>query len=449
MFQVGQKTIKNKRMKKGVHFLLCVCAISCMAVTCKKQSAGDPVNPPGDTALVNTSHLDYLYTPVTFSTGTNAAGVFIYAEAPDYHLVADSDEGYTCVDDVSRAALVYLRSNKFSTDTATQSKVFKLISFLLEMQSSNGYFYNFLLTGNQINTNGITSINNPDWWSWRALQTLTEGSPLIKIKNPQLSEKMDQAVNKLVAAIKTDMVNRPQTTKEVSGITVPQWLPAGSGTDQAALLILGLIPYCTNTNDTVMTAYVKKLADGIALMQQGNAANYPYGAFLSWENTWHAYGNDQAYALLKAGVFLNDPLYTSKAMTEVDNFYPWLLQNGLKSSFVVANNGSGIQLTSEKSFEQIAYGIRPMVFAAIEAYRLTGQNKYADMAGHLSAWFLGKNSANRIMYSIATGRCYDGISSAANVNINSGAESTIEALLTMERVERYPAVKIALNKYKK
>jgi hypothetical protein len=436
-------------MKKGIQFILWICAISCTAVNCKKQDTDSPVIPPDDTTLINTSHLDYLYTPVTFSDGTNAAGVYIYAEAPDYHLVADSDEGYTCVDDVSRAALVYLRSNKFSSDTLVQSKAFKLIKFLLQMQSSNGYFYNFLLTTNQINMNGTTSINNPGWWSWRALQTLTEGSPVVKVLNTELADKMDQAVSKLVAAIKTGMVNIPQTTKLVSGITVPQWLPAGSGTDQAALLILGLIPYCTKTNDAVMIAYVKKLADGIALMQQGDATHYPYGAFLSWENTWHAYGNDQAYALLKAGVFLNDPQYTSKALAEVDNFYPWLLQNGLKSSFVVTNNGSGVQLSSEKSFEQIAYGVRPMVFAAIEAYRLTGNDKYADVAGRLSAWFLGNNVVSKNMYSLATGRCYDAISSTANVNINSGAESTIEALLAMQRVESYPAVKIALNKYKK
>jgi hypothetical protein len=35
------------------------------------------------------------------------------------------------------------------------------------------------------------------------------------------------------------------------------------------------------------------------------------------------------------------------------------------------------------------------------------------------------------------------------VNVNSGAESTIEALFTMQQVEQYPAVKAALNKYKK
>ena len=436
-------------MKKGIQFLLCLCAISCMAVTCKKQSSGSSVIPPADTSLVNTNHLDYLTITITFPDGTNAAGVWIYSDAPNYNFTAASGEGYTCVDDVSRAALVYLRSSKFSSDTSTQNKAFKLVNFLLEMQSSNGYFYNFLLTDTQINMFGPTSINNAEWWSWRALQTLTEAEPLIKNMNAPLAAKIDIAVNKLVATLKTDMVNLPQTTKVVNGITVPQWLPAGSGTDQVALLILGLIPYCTNNNDAVMSAYVKKLADGLAMMQQGDATHFPYGAFLSWENTWHAYGNEQAYALLKAGIFFNDAGYTAKGLAEVDNFYPWLLQNGLKSSFVVSSNGSGIQLTSAKSYDQIAYGIKPMVFAAIEAYKLTGLVKYADLAGHLSAWFLGANDASQNMYSLTTGRCYDGISSTTSVNYNSGAESTIEALLTMERVEGYPVVKTALNKYKK
>ena len=436
-------------MKKETWFLICLCALSCIEVSCKKQQDNTIITPPKDTILININHLNYLYTPVTFSTGTHAAGVYIYAEFPDYHLVGSATEGYTCVDDVSRAALVYLRSNNFSIDTAIQSKAFNLIKFIIEMQSANGYFYNFLLPGDQINTNGPTSINSAQWWSWRALQTLTEASPLIKIKNAQLSGLIDQAVFKLVTKIKADLINIPQTTKVVSGITVPQWLPVGSGTDQAALLILGLIPYCKATNDAVLTAYVKKLADGISLMQQGDAAHYPYGCFLSWENTWHAYGNDQAYALFTAGAFLNDASYTAKALAEVDNFYPWLLQNGMKSSFVVTKNSGQVQVVSEKSFDQIAYGIRPMVFASIEAFKITGQEKYADLAGHLSAWLLGLNDAGKNMYSITTGRCYDAITSAGNINLNSGAESTIEALLTLQKVENYPAIKAALNKYKK
>lgn len=90
-----------------------------------------------------------------------------------------------------------------------------------------------------------------------------------------------------------------------------------------------------------------------------------------------------------------------------------------------------------------------MVFAAIEAFKITGQDKYADLAGHLCAWFLGANETGKNIYSVTTGRCFDAISSAGTININSGAESTIEALLALERVENYPAVLAALNKYKK
>ena len=417
-----------------------------MAVTCNKQSNNNPP-PPVDSSLVNTNHLDYLYTPVTFSTGTKAAGVFIYAEAPDYHRVADVDEGFTCVDDVARATQVYLRSGKFSSDTSVQNKTFNLIRFILEMQSSNGYFYNFLFPDLTINTNGATSINNANWWSWRALYALSEAAPLVRSKDSQLADKIDAAISRIIATIKTDLVPIPKTNKISNGIVVPQWLPAGSGTDQAAIIILGLIP--SAANDPVLTSFIKKLADGIALMQQGDATHFPYSCILSWENTWHAYGADQAFALMKAGAFLNDASYTNKGITVVDNFYPWLLKNGIKSSFEVQSNGVDITLLSEKSYDQIAYGIRPMVTAAVEAYRLTNQEKYADIAGHLAAWFFGANDANKIMYSVSTGRCFDGIQSSSSVNTNSGAESTIEALLTMESVESNSAVKADFNKYKK
>ena len=121
--------------------------------------------------------MDNLYTPFKFSTGINVAGVYIYSEAPDYHLVGDVDEGFTCIDDVARALQVYIRKNGFASDTAVRNKVFNLIRFILEMQSSNGYFYNFLFPDLSINKSGPTSINKPNWWSWRALYALSEAGP--------------------------------------------------------------------------------------------------------------------------------------------------------------------------------------------------------------------------------------------------------------------------------
>lgn len=424
-------------------------AMSIVSATCSKQGGNTILPPPVDSGLVNSRHLDDLYTPIVFPNSAHAAGIFIYSNYPDYHPVDATGEGFTCVDDVSRAALFYLRSEHFSSDTAIQSKAFNLLQFILEMQSDNGYFYNFLFSNSLINKGGATSIAGANWWSWRALQTFTEATPIIKNVNAQLSGRIDLAVQKLIAAIKTDLVNLPLTTSLVSGITIPQWLPLGSASDQAATLILGLISYCTVTNDIIITDYIRKLADGIAMMQQGDATHYPYSLFLSFENQWHAYGSDQACALLAAGNFLQDTSYIRKGLDEVDNFYPWLFINGFESAITLTNNSGLLQATSENRYDQIAYGFRPMVFAAIEAYKITGQEKYADIAGHAAAWFLGNNSANTNMYSTSTGICFDAISTGNNVNLNSGAESTIEALLTLQRVEQYPSIKAALTMHKK
>jgi hypothetical protein len=433
---------------KEILFIFYVSMISFLSA-CQNKNAERQLNTIADSTFINTKHLDRLYIPIIFRDTVKAAGIYIYAEAPDYHLVGDSDEGFTCVDDVSRAALFYLRSKNFSTDTFIQNKAFNLIHFILEMQSENGYFYNFLFPDNTINKEGKTSINKPDWWSWRALQTLTEAAPTIKRIDVQLSQKINTAIRKIIAKIKSEVATFPLITKKVKGITVPQWLPGGSAADQASILLIALIDHCSFHHDRELKNYIRNLADGIALMQQGNETQFPYSCFLSWENVWHAYGNDQAYALIKAGKFLKNSEYINKALAEVNNFYPWLLKNGMKSSFTITKKGNEFLSAEEKQFEQIAYGIRSMIFAATEAYDVTGDQKYAGIATQLSAWFFGANDANEIMYDKNTGRCYDGINAKDSINKNSGAESTIEALLALQKIENYPSIVSELNKYKK
>lgn len=440
-------------MKRSLVLYISLSFATCIAAC--NRDATSPDNNGGNgnnntsNSIVNYSHLNNLCTTIKFSDGVTGIGVYIYSNAPNYTNTDAPGEGYTCVDDVSRTALAYLRSNQFATDTAVRNKVFGLLNFVLEMQSSTGYFYNFLLTGNQINTSGSTSANTPNWWSWRALQALTEAGPIVKTYNTDLSNKIDVAVSKLIDAIKQNQVNKPQTTTTINGITIPQWLPAESGADQAAILILGLIPYAQTTGDDVIKSYIKKLADGIAMMQQGAATQTPYGCFLSSGSSWHAYGCDQSYALLRAGLYLNETSYKDKALVEVKNFYTWLLNAGMKSSFDVINQGGAISLANQNSYPQIAYDLRPMIFASIEAYTQTGDAAYADIAGHLAAWFLGSNAASVNMYSSATGVTYDGITAYNTVNKNSGAESTIEAILALQRVEANASVLSAMNKYKK
>ena len=175
-----------------------------------------------------------------------------------------------------------------------------------------------------------------------------------------------------------------------------------------------------------------QLADGIILMQAGDSLNFPYGAFLSWNNTWHGYGNIQSYALLKTGVLLGKKDYIDKALVEVDNFYPWLIKNGFLNYFNLKKTEGKYEITEEQKFPQIAYGIRPVVYACAEAYRITGKEKYLDLAKQAAAWLTGKNPAGKAMWDPATGRGYDGIISNEKINMNSGAESTIEALLALQ-----------------
>ncbi|MDP9202914.1 MAG: sugar ABC transporter substrate-binding protein, partial [Gemmatimonadota bacterium] len=70
----------------------------------------------------------------------------------------------------------------------------------------------------------------------------------------------------------------------------------------------------------------------------------------------------------------------------------------------------------------------------------TGERRYAVFAGLAASWFLGANSAGVSVYDEKSGRTFDGIDgpSSAQVNRNSGAESTIEALLALQAVTGNP-----------
>ena len=168
-------------------------------------------------------------------------------------------------------------------------------------------------------------------------------------------------------------------------------------------------------------------------MQQGDTAKFPYGAFLSFENGWHAYAADQAYALQRVGKQLNKPDWITAARKEIDNFYPYLLKEGFLESFSVEARDGGLVLLQSSKFPQIAYGIRPMIWATMEAYDQTKDAKYLALAKQIYGWFGGKNVASTVMYDPATGRGYDGLLSNTRINQNAGAESTIESLWAVQK----------------
>src|SRR4030042_6549678 len=76
--------------------------------------SGACTNPdtPHAGSLINTSHLEHLYQEININESLYIGTIWIYSNAPDYQLVTDDDEGFTCVDDVSRALVFYCRQYK-------------------------------------------------------------------------------------------------------------------------------------------------------------------------------------------------------------------------------------------------------------------------------------------------------------------------------------------------
>lgn len=393
--------------------------------------------------LVNTKHLDHLYQEINVD-GKSFGIIHIYSEYPDYHWVGDEDEGIACIDDAARAAIFYMKHSTQYNNPSSKEKAKKLVEFVLYMQSENGFFYNFILQDYSINKTFRTSIAEPNWWSWRAMWCLTEAYEFFKNDDKLFTQRIEQSLAKIVTATKSYFTSA-KTTIDLNGFKRPTWLPFQFAADQASLIVVSLSNYYKSSKDSSVLQVINDFLEGILLMQEGDAQNLPHYAIMSWENSWHAWGNTQSYSLLKGYEVIKNKKYLMAALNELNNFYEYLIEKKFVSEFSIKQLNGKTVLDSEKKYSQIAYGISPMIFAAIKAAEITKDQKYYRLAAEISAWFFGNNAAGVEMYSSQNGRCFDGIISEKEVNKNSGAESTIEALLSLLAIESNPTAKNILN----
>jgi len=277
-------------------------------------------------------------------------------------------------------------------------------------------------------------VATPGWWTWRALWALSE---VCLLESPALA-KLQQQLRPVLQLTLGQLHTRylPAGDARFGGLALPAAI-ADQGADQAGLILLGLSNCYIIWPSEELRSLMLRIGDQLLPMQQGDASTPPHGAFLSWHNYWHAWGNLQSYGLLKAGALLRHTPFIEAGLREVRDFYPWYMHQGGLHQFAVEQTPEGIRLTDLKAFPQIAYDRRPMVLAALEAYRITGDTAYAHTAGRLASWLAGANPAGQAMYH-SDGRTFDGIISAAQINRNAGAESTIEALLSLQALMAVP-----------
>lgn len=384
-------------------------------------------------ALANFNHLEHL-TEMVEVGGQRVGIIHIYADYPDYAWVDAKEsgpEGIACVDDAARAAVLYLRDFELNNHTQSLDRARSLLDFVLAMQAPDGEFWNFILADHSINRDGKTSFKSFGWWAARGVWCLGLGARVFKDVDSAYASQLAAAVERTFPHIQTLLQKYGQIERD-AGYATPSWLLYGSGADATSELLMGLVEYYRVNPSPMLRDAITRLAYGLVVMQEGDVTKPPYGLHRSWTTIWHLWGNSQTQALASAGRFLGDSAMIASARVEANGFYTRLIAGGLLKEMDLRDPGS------RREYDQIAYCVRPMAVGLLRLYDATGNIDYLRMAGLAASWLFGNNALGLEMYDASTGRCFDGIRSMTEINKNSGAESTIEALMTLVEVGAYP-----------
>lgn len=383
------------------------------------------------TPLVNLAHLEHLTEPVTIQ-GEDMAIVHIYAEYPDYEWVDDADEGISAVDDVARAAIVYLWEYRRTGDERLLELARRALNFVLYMQAENGEFFNFVWDREgTINEFGSTSFQSLGWWAMRALWALGEGVRVFDSVDPAYADRLAEAFVRTESALAAGLGNYGEYL-DMHGFRVPAWIPSAEPAI-ASIGLLGLAAYYEARPNETTADVLTKIANGVAEYRLGDDVNYPFGMHPTRANApgfWHNWGAHMPHALVEAGRVLGREDWIESAAASANSF---LLRHLVFEPF------RHIGVVPYR-LEQIAYGTNMLVQAYAALYRATGEERYAQLAGLAASWFFGNNMAAAQMYDPESGRTFDGINgpSSWRVNRNSGAESTIEGLMSMSVLAELP-----------
>jgi hypothetical protein len=406
----------SRRLIASLAFVLLTALLSVSMVIAQDDNVTDE--------LVNLDHLKFLTQPVTIAD-QDMALVHIYSEYPEYEWVDAAGEGLSAVDDVARAAVVYLWEYERTGDEELLDLAKRCLNFVVYMQAEDGEFYNFVTNQEgTINERGGTSFKSLGWWAMRGLWSLGEGIRVFDSIDPEYADELEVAYLKTEAALGETLGSYGQYTK-LHGFQIPSWIP-GAEPAVASIGVLGLSAYYTARPNDTTADILTKIADGISEYRLGDHTTYPFGMHPARANApgfWHAWGGHMTHALAVAGMALDRQDWLDSAAADADSF---LLRQ------IAFERFRHIGVVPYR-LEQIAYGTNQVLLAYTALYQATGEERYARYAGLMGSWYFGNNMAGVQMYDPETGRVLDGINGpvAYRVNRNSGAESTIEGLMSM------------------
>ncbi|PPI40771.1 MULTISPECIES: hypothetical protein [unclassified Rathayibacter] len=422
--------------------------------------------------LTNTAHLDFLLdtaTPVPEPGHTtyrldeepNLVMPWTYADARDggtFERVGggrldpatgDYEQGAFNTDDISRAAVVYLRHWQQTGSTESREKAFETLRALAYFQTTEGddagNVVLWMQTDGELNASA-EPVELPDpsdsedsYWLARTLWALGEGYAAFRDTNPEFAAFLQERLRLGVAAVDREVLTRYGEYAQADGVQVPAWLIV-DGADATSEALLGLSAYLEAApDDSAVRTSTAELAEGVAAYArttttEADTTAWPYGAILPWTKSrtlWHSWSSQMAGGLAASSAALDDSSLLEPALVDGARFAPELLTAG------GPDNGWNPTPTDRV---QIAYGADSRLQNSLALADATGSSAFTDLAAVQGAWFFGLNRSLGPVYDPATGVVFDGVQADGSVNRNSGAESTIHGLLAMLALDAHPDV---------
>jgi len=424
--------------------------------------------------LTNLSHLNFLLDevplPVIAGHTTYQAAENPVVEAPWTYADKNADGSYTPIgggdldpatgyysqgafnaDDTARAAVVYLRHWQQTGDTTSRDHAFQTLRSLTYLQTTEGPNAGNVVLWQQIDGTlnpSAEPVELPDpsdsaesYWLARTVWALGEGYAAFVDEDPEFAAFLEERLTLSLAAVNRGSLGDYPAFDVADGDPVPAWLIA-DGADASAEAVLGLAAYleAEPTGPTAATAEtaLSQLSEGIAAMSttEGASGDWPFGAIMPWTKSpslWHAWGGLAPAAVAVASDVLDDPTLLAAAVQDTAQFTPQLLAAGGPDNAWSPTPGEA----------QIAYGVDSRLQSLVATADAAEAPGLLNVAAITAGWYFGANRSGLPAYDPATGTAIDGIERDGRVNANSGAESTIHALLSMLTLDAHPELKAA------
>jgi hypothetical protein len=336
--------------------------------------------------------IDYLRT-LTDETGLLQHAKFV---------VPAKKEGYA-TDDNARALIACILYESLFGDSGTRKLCDTYLGFLSYMQRADGRLHNFLSYDRKYmdDTSSEDPIGRTIWACGRYLDS---NMPSEK----KLSSK--EIFDKAFSWISTFEAPRAKAFSIMGLFHYQKAYPE----DQNAVLNM------TTLGNQLLTCY----------LQQSSKEWFWFEPYLTYSNGRLPHALFLAYSCTKNREYL-------KAAKQSLDF---LLQvQIIDDVFVPIGNQGWYKRGQERAmYDQQSIEASCMVEASIVALRNTDEEKYRKAAYQIFEWFLGRNSAELMVYNPETGGCHDGIT-PLGLNLNEGAEATVAYLvarLELEMLER-------------